>query len=112
MAESKSYPLIVEYRRSTSALQGSTMPRELFVFSIGSPQRERVWEVCRTHSQITPSYNKDSDNTTYLNSFEESLKKRKDPDKMYKFIYTGDESSPNDYVEFSPSIFNGISCKT
>ena len=59
MAESKSYPLIVEYRRSTSALQGSTMPRELFVFSIGSPQRERVWEVCRTHSQITPSYNKD-----------------------------------------------------
>ena len=41
MAESKSYPLIVEYRRSTSALQGSTMPRELFVFSIGSPQRER-----------------------------------------------------------------------
>ena len=61
MAESKSYPLIVEYRRSTSALQGSTMPRELFVFSIGSPQRERVWEVCRTHSQITPSYNKDDD---------------------------------------------------
>lgn len=60
----------------------------------------------------TPSYNKDSDNTTYLNSFEESLKKRKDPDRMYKFIYTGDESSPNDYVEFSPSIFNGISCKT
>ena len=58
MAESKSYPLIVEYRRSMSALQGSTMPRELFVFSIGSPQRERerVWEVCRTHSQITPSY--------------------------------------------------------
>ena len=34
------------------------MLREFFVFSIGSPQRERVcvWEVCLTHSHITPSY--------------------------------------------------------